>query len=153
MHFLLLAIGILLGIYGLYRFFLNANLRQIIALGMGAVFVVICAALFYLAVTGRLPAALGLLAALWPVALSIWHKKTQEPKPDAPDKPSSNTPMTRAEALEILGLTEDASAKDIKDAYTRLMKKVHPDQEGSKWMASKLNEAKALLLNHKTDGA
>ena len=28
----------------------------------------------------------------------------------------------------------------------RLMKKVHPDTQGSEWMASKLNDAKDYLL-------
>lgn len=54
--------------------------------------------------------------------------------------------MTRKDALDILGLKEDASAEDIKAAYKKLMKKVHPDQEGSEWMAAKLNQAKDLLL-------
>lgn len=147
MHFLLLGIGILLGVYGLYRFFLSANVRQITALFMGAGFLVLCVALFYLAVTGRLPAALGLLVALWPLALALWHRKKNPAKETpAPPPAASQGPMTRAEALEILGLEDGASRQQIKDAYTRLMKKVHPDQEGSKWMAAKLNEAKDWLL-------
>ena len=145
MHFLLLGIGVLLGLYGLYRFFLNADVKQITALFMGAVFLIICIALLYLAVTGRLPAALGLLAAIWPLALALWHKRRGKTGDSAPSSASSG-PMTRQEAFEILGLEEGATRKEIKDSYTRLMKKVHPDQEGTKWMASKLNQAKDLLL-------
>ena len=58
----------------------------------------------------------------------------------------SNSAMTRAEALEILGLKAGASEADIKAAYRRLIAASHPDVGGSDWMASKLNEAKRVLL-------
>ncbi len=140
MHYLLLGIGVILGTYGLYRFFLNANLKQITALLMVSVFTVICVALFFLAITGRLPAALGLLAALWPITLALWHKRK---KPSV----SSSGPMTRSEALEVLGLKEGASTEEIKDAHKKLIKKTHPDKEGSEWLAAKINQAKDILLS------
>lgn len=59
---------------------------------------------------------------------------------------NSNDVMTRAEALDILGLKEGVSEVDIKAAYRRLMSNVHPDVGGSDWMATKLNEAKRVLL-------
>jgi DnaJ-class molecular chaperone len=54
--------------------------------------------------------------------------------------------MTRQEAFEILELGSDASISDIKAAHRRLMKKFHPDHNGSDYMAAKLNEAKDVLL-------
>jgi DnaJ-class molecular chaperone len=54
--------------------------------------------------------------------------------------------MTRQEALEILELDADAAVSDIKTAHRRLMKKFHPDHNGSDYMAAKLNEAKDVLL-------
>ncbi|MCR9214821.1 MAG: DnaJ domain-containing protein [Proteobacteria bacterium] len=62
---------------------------------------------------------------------------------------SRGGPMSRAEALEILELDNSATKDDIKSAHRQLMKKFHPDHDGSDYMAAKLNEAKDLLLKTK----
>jgi TPR repeat protein len=54
--------------------------------------------------------------------------------------------MTRAEALEIFDLKEGATRDQIKAAYARLMRHVHPDVGGSNHFAKELNEARDLLL-------
>ncbi len=152
MHYILLGIGLLLGLYGLYRFFLSATPKQIATLFVVALLTALCAALFVMAVTGRLPAALALVAALWPFVMAYWHRRHRQQKQEAgtaQETTGANAPMTRQEALDILGLGEHAGADEIKAAYKKLMKKVHPDQEGSAWMAQKLNQAKALLLQQK----
>lgn len=55
--------------------------------------------------------------------------------------------MSREEALQILGLDGGADEAAVKAAHRRLMKRVHPDQGGSGYFASKLNEAKDVLLD------
>lgn len=145
MPYFLLGFGVLIGLYGLYRFFLTANVRQVISLFAVGGFLAVCIALFYLAVTGRLPAALGLIAAIAPFVLA-WRQKHLKQRNKSEQTPSGNKPMTREEAFEILGLKEGASNEEIKASYKKLMKKVHPDQEGSEWMAAKLNQAKDILL-------
>lgn len=55
--------------------------------------------------------------------------------------------MSRAEAFEILELDQTASTSEIKASHKRLMKKFHPDHDGSAYMAAKLNQAKDILLS------
>lgn len=80
-------------------------------------------------------------------ALAAYVGQTaRAPAGQARKAPPPRDGMSRTEARAILGVDETATADDIKAAYTRLMKRVHPDAGGAPGLAAQLNAARATLL-------
>jgi hypothetical protein len=74
------------------------------------------------------------------------------PGPDGsgtgPQERSPSRAMGVEEAYLVLGLSPGASRSDIQAAHRNLMKRFHPDQGGTTYIAAKVNEAKDVLLKH-----
>jgi DnaJ-like protein len=62
------------------------------------------------------------------------------------ERPAPRGSMSRTEALKVLGLQEGASDDEIRAAHRRLIVQNHPDKGGTSYLASKINEAKDVLL-------
>jgi DnaJ-domain-containing protein 1 len=76
-----------------------------------------------------------------------WREHMQDDSTAGSDRSSwSSGKMTEEEAYKILGLQPGASADEIGRSHRSLMKKLHPDQGGSTYLAARVNEAKDVLL-------
>lgn len=75
-----------------------------------------------------------------------WRQNAQGDAAGGQRRASASGKMTDEEAYQILGLQPGAGRDDISRAHRALMKKLHPDQGGSTYLAARVNEAKDTLL-------
>ncbi len=70
--------------------------------------------------------------------------------PDGAPKQDSYTaaggPMSKSEALRLLGLTLGATADEVRAAHRRKLQEHHPDRGGDPDMAARINQARDVLL-------
>jgi hypothetical protein len=86
------------------------------------------------------PAAVLVVFGSW-LALST----RRPPGTPAPAPPKAGR-MSLEEARSILGVGPAAGPDEIRAAYTRLMRSVHPDKGGTQGLAAQLNAARDRLL-------
>jgi hypothetical protein len=75
-----------------------------------------------------------------------WRQNAQGDGAGRQRRAAPGTKMTNEEAYQILGLKPGAGRDEISRAHRALMKKLHPDQGGSTYLAARVNEAKEVLL-------
>jgi hypothetical protein len=75
-----------------------------------------------------------------------WRDDVQEDPGAGTREPPRHGQMSDEEAQQILGLEAGASEAEVRRAHRTLMKKLHPDQGGSTYLAARVNEAKEVLL-------
>jgi hypothetical protein len=75
-----------------------------------------------------------------------WRQNAQGDAAGGQRRATATGKMTDEEAYQILGLQPGAGRDDISRAHRALMKKLHPDQGGSTYLAARVNEAKDTLL-------
>jgi hypothetical protein len=91
-----------------------------------------------------------LLRGEWPLTLLflaasgffLFDVRRRGAKPAATSAPR----MSEAEARAVLGVGPEAGEAEIKAAYLRLMRAVHPDAGGASGLAAHLNAARDRLL-------
>jgi hypothetical protein len=74
---------------------------------------------------------LALVAAAW-----VWWRR----------RAAARKAIRPAEARALLGVGEQASLQEIRDAHRRLISRVHPDAGGSTELATRVNAARDALI-------
>lgn len=152
MPYVIFIIGLLVGVFALFRFFQEARPAQVITLLQTIFMILLLLACLFLALTGRMGPAIVIIGVMLPMAAHYFFQKRQGKAETASQKEAGHTVTVAAEvssleeALEILELDKNASKEDIKMAYKTLMKKYHPDQGGNDYFSRKLTAARDYLL-------
>ncbi len=76
-----------------------------------------------------------------------WRVDADRHRDAGPGREAQPGAMSEEEAYQILGLQPGATAEEIRAAHRTLMKKLHPDQGGTTYLAARVNAAKEILLS------
>jgi DnaJ family protein C protein 19 len=146
MIFLLLGLATLVVLLAALGAFSRAQVATLKQFGLWFVAIggLVLAAMLFL--TGRGGVAIATLAMLGPLVWS-WLREGGRPRV-GPRRggPAAGGAMSREEALSVLGLRPGASPAEIREAHRRLMRAAHPDRGGSDWLATRINQARDVLL-------
>jgi DnaJ family protein C protein 19 len=146
MVFLLLGAASLVVVMLVLGMFSRAQVKTIKSFGIWVVAIGGLLLATLLLFTGRGGAAVAALVMLGPLLWS-WIKQEKPLPRRAQARPTAGRDgMTREEAWAVLGLQPGASAEAIRAAHVRLMRMAHPDAGGSDWLATRINQARDVLL-------
>lgn len=146
MAYVLILIGFVFLLYVISKFMKQSKSEKVKKIFRFGIALILGLLAFLILVRGNVAVSgiLGLLSflsaqgGLWRFLVSASDTKTATTH--------NESQMTRNEALEILGLLGKPEPEEIKDAHHKMMLKLHPDQGGSDYFASKLNQARDILL-------
>ena len=79
--------------------------------------------------------------------MPLWREHADAHGTEGKRSASGSGTMTKQEAYQVLGLEPGASPAEIRKAWRKLMKSVHPDSGGTEFLAAKINAAKDVLLD------
>ena len=77
---------------------------------------------------------------------SNWRDRADESSTSNQGTSPDTGRISRDAAYRVLGLKPGASESDLREAYHRLIKRVHPDHGGTAELAAQINEARDRLL-------
>jgi hypothetical protein len=90
--------------------------------------------------------SLKLLEAYLDRAHPEWHAHVDRSAHDHKPPPSDANDMSREDAYRVLGLEPGSSEDEIREAYRRLIKRLHPDSGGSAVLVAQITAARDRLL-------
>jgi hypothetical protein len=93
------------------------------------------------------PEGASLLEAYFDRRFTGWREYAQGDRDTRTRTHARSSVMSKDEAYQVLGLQPGASVDEVQKAYRTLMKKLHPDQGGTAYLATRVNQARETLLS------
>lgn len=147
--FIFIGILLLVGVIIVSRWFASAKPSRVLILTKWFFIIACVAVAIFLAVTGKVYfSILPIVLSIVPSLVRAGMTNIEQDEKDAEESINKiyRGDMSLDEAYEILGLQPGASHKEVKDAHKELLKIIHPDRGGSKYLASQINRAKEIII-------
>ncbi|HEU6442662.1 MAG TPA: DnaJ domain-containing protein [Microvirga sp.] len=93
------------------------------------------------------PEGVSLLEAYLDRRFAGWREDAQGDRDTRTRTHAQTGVMTKDEAYQILGLQPGASLDEVRHAHRTLIKKLHPDQGGTAYLAARVNQAREVLMS------